>query len=127
MKTRIAVALVLLDPRAHEVLWVLLAAAGINIMTGALDAGPMRTRRVILGSIVVVVAVLVFLAGQCAKEVRDRAFRLQVEARHGALQEHIRAAIKEPGYSDSAVALIRWVAAALVTTTVLVLLAVRWV
>lgn len=60
------------------------------------------------------------------EEVRDRAFRLQVEARSGVLQEHVRAAIKEPGYSDSAVALIRWVAVALITATLLVLLAVRW-
>jgi len=126
MKARIAMALVMLDPRAHEVLWVLLASAGINIITGVLDARPVSARRVILGSIVVVVGVLVFLAGQCAKEVRDRALRLQVESRRGILQEHIREAITEPGYSDLAIASIRWAAGALLTATLLTVLVIKW-
>jgi hypothetical protein len=126
MKNRLAFSLVMLDPRAFEVLWVLLASAGINILTAVVGSEGQPIRLVVFGSGIVLVGILIFFSGQCAKEVRDRALFLQSDARSGLLRDHVKSAISEPGYSTVAFASVRWAVTAGVVTSLISLVVSLW-
>lgn len=113
MLKRFGTKAVAVDPRIYEVLWVLLAAAAINILTGAVDASSNLISRLFTGILLLLLGIFLFLISQCAREVHEYAVRLQVEARRGRLREHILMAIDAPGYSGLAIAAGRWLALAI--------------
>jgi hypothetical protein len=113
MLKRFGTKAVAVDPRIYEGLWVLLAAAAINILTGTVDASSNLLPRLSTGILLLLLGIFLFLISQCAREVREYALQLQVEARRGRLREHILAAIDAPGYSSLPIATGRWLALAI--------------
>lgn len=111
------------DPRVYEVLWTLSAAAAINLLTGTADASSHKAPRISMGLLLLVLGIFLFLIGQYAREVREYALRLQVEARRGRLRDHIGTAIKAPGYSDLAISSGRWLLLAILD---FILLMIVW-
>lgn len=122
MTRRLASIIVGVDPHMYEVLWVLLAAAGVNVLTGVIDADSERVRRICLSVLVLAIGIFLHLAGSHAKEVRERAVRRQIDARRGTLREHVDAAIGEPGYGDKALLSAQWLAIAVLSGVILVVL-----
>lgn len=124
MIKRLSALIIAIEPRVYEVFWVLLAAAGVNIITGALETDSSTANRLVTGGLLVLIGIFVFLAGQSAGEVRARAVRIQTSERRGRLQSHIRTAIEEPGYSSLARASTRWIGMAVLACAILVVGAV---
>jgi len=100
---------VIIDPRMYEVLWVLLSATGINIITGAIDSNnDIMLFHIKLGIPFILSGVAVFIISHHATEIYTRANQSYVESKNGFLQDHIMSVMIGYGYKGKVKSIFFW-------------------
>ena len=95
-----------INPKIYEVLWVLLSATGINIITGAIDSNEDAIKfHINLGIPLILSGVAVFMISLHATEIYARAQKLYLESKSGFLQDHIMSVMIGYGYKRRVLAI----------------------